>query len=205
MATMNELLTIGIPILGVLLLIALGYLLWQRRKDGRLKKQFGPEYDRVVERADDRSSALDELRSRKERVSQLELRELNSDEKERFSRRWIEIQRQFVDQPVPAVEQADRMIVEIMELRGYPVEHYRRRAADLSVHFPKAVQEYRQAHQIAERNRSERVPTEELRQAFVHYRTLFEKLVGVDVRISDAPYDSHSDHDDHSEEERAVS
>lgn len=180
---MNDLLMIVLPIVGVLLLLALGYYLWRRRKGRHLKKQFGPEYERVVEEADSRSEAHEELREREERVSELDLRELNSDETERFTQRWIEIQKRFVDQPSGAVEDAERMIVEIMELRGYPVDHYQRRSEDLSVHYPKAVREYREAHRIAERNRSERVPTEELRQAFVHYRTLFENLVGEEVRV----------------------
>ncbi len=86
------------------------------------------------------------------------------------------MQASFVDDPASAVDAADRLVTEVMRERGYPVDDFDRRAADISVDHPEIVDSYRAAHGI---NMSQRdaVSTEQQRDAFVHYRKLFEKLL----------------------------
>jgi hypothetical protein len=111
------------------------------------------------------------------------LHDLEPQERERFTRRWRDVQKRFVDQPSRAVEDAAQLLEEAMERRGYPVGEMERQEADLSVHYPRDVQDFRRAHLISRRNRHGDASTEELRDAIVCYRRLFAHLVGIDERV----------------------
>ena len=147
-------------------------------------QSFGPEYDRARQEHPDQRSAERELEERKERVEQLHIRSLSSDERDQFVERWRSAQAQFVDDPAGATRVADALIGEIMQARGYPVGDFEQRAADVSVDHPGVVEHYRAAHAIAlrtDRGQADSGDTEDLRQAFVHYRALFDDLLEVEA------------------------
>ena len=164
---------IGLGILAVVVLAVWRGLATRRTQ--RLRARFGPEYDRTVERADGRKSAEAELADREARRHQLDVRPLPPESRERYVERWRDVQAQFVDAPGPAVGAADALIQTVMVERGYPVEDFDRRAADLSVDHPRVVEHYRQGRALATRAGED--GTEELRRAMRHYRALFEELV----------------------------
>jgi hypothetical protein len=149
----------------------------RRRRTEHLKDQFGPEYERAVESTGDRAKAETELARREKRVEKLNLRPLDRTEREDFIRRWRDVQARFVDDPPRAVAFADALLGEVMKARGYPVQDFEQRAGDISVDHPKVVEQYRAAHDIALRHERGEAGTEELRQALVHYRALFDDLV----------------------------
>jgi hypothetical protein len=161
---------------GVVVLL-LAAVAWTRTRTARLRDRFGPEYDRTVERRGGRRPGEAELGSRLERRERLEIRPLSGASRERYLESWKEVQMQFVDDPAGAVAGADRLIGSVMSERGYPMDDFERRAADISVDHPHVVERYRSAHGIAEKNEREEATTEDLRQAFKHYRALFEELL----------------------------
>jgi hypothetical protein len=149
---------------------------WRRSR--QLKSQFGPEYDRLImERGGDRKNAESELERRTKRVEHLNLRPIYVDDRLRFAEAWRIDQTHFVDNPHLAVEKADKLVQEVMIARGYPVTDFEQRAADISVDHPEVVDHYRSAHGIALRDRRGEASTEELRQAMIHFRALFEELL----------------------------
>ncbi len=167
-------------ILAVVVVIALGVIAWlwlRIRRTQRLQGRFGPEYRRMVDEQGNPRAAEAELRRRESRRKQFVIRPLSAESKVRYVGRWKEAQALFVDEPGPAVALADRLIGDAMRERGYPVEDFDQRASDLSVDYPQVVEEYRIGHDIATRNTGGEAETEELRQAMVHYRSLFEQLV----------------------------
>ena len=132
----------------------------------------------------DQRSAERSLEERKERVEQLQIRALSPDERDQFAERWRSAQAQFVDDPAGATRVADALVGEIMQARGYPVGDFEQRAADVSVDHPRVVEHYRAAHAIAlrtDRGQADTDDTEDLRQAFVHYRALFDDLLEVEA------------------------
>jgi hypothetical protein len=162
----------------VLVLLAGGawyFMRLQQRK--RLSGRFGAEYDRVVHDAGDRKEAERELERREERVALLDIHPLDADERTRYAGEWKSVQARFVDEPVQAVAEADRLIGDVMQRRGYPMGDFERRSADLSVDHAEVVQNYRSGHELAERSRTGEADTEDLRRAMVHYRALFDELV----------------------------
>ncbi len=168
---------IGIAII-IVVLIVIAFLLYQRRRrTAELRSQFGPEYSRTVLTAGSRSRAEQELLRRKQRAQLFNIRPLRREEKTRFVASWQGIQAEFVDNPTDAVASADGLLGEVMAARGYPVRDFEQRSADLSVDHPAVVQNYRAAHEIAVRHQHGEASTEELRQAMIYYRTLFEELV----------------------------
>ena len=144
-----------------------------RRKTNRLKQHYGREYERLVSRAGDRNAAEQKLTARERERNKLDIVPLTPSALSDFSARWQQVQTGFVDNPATAVGVADRLVTEVMRERGYPVDDFERRAADISVDHPDVVDNYRAAHGIHLRGD---VSTEEQREAFVHYRALFEKL-----------------------------
>lgn len=152
----------------------------KRRTQGsrKLKERFGPEYDRVVERAPDRSKAEAELQRRVERHDQFEVVELSADQREHYITTWRDVQRRFVDQPEATLGEADRLITQVMRDRGYPTEHFGQKIEDLSVEHADTINAYREAHDIADRHEQVGVSTDELRLAMQRYRTVFEGIVG---------------------------
>jgi len=176
---LNQMNTTTIIILAVfVIVIAIGaFLYFRRRRSENLHKQFGPEYKRAVDQYGDQGKAEAALVEREKRVRKLDIRGLTRDEKNQFSDNWKKTQARFVDAPSPAVSEADGLVKELMLARRYPVGEFEQRAADVSVDHPDVVNNYRNAHEIAERNKSGKATTEDLRQAMVHYRSLFEELL----------------------------
>jgi hypothetical protein len=175
-----------VAILAIALVVA-GVLLMRQRQSQQLQEGFGPEYERTVQDRGDRREAEAELRERRDRRDQLEIRELEPAARDRYAERWQAAQRQFVDEPAPAVGEADSLVTEVMRERGYPVEgDFEQRAADVSVDHPQVVEHYRAAHAISVRTTDGDTGTEDLRQAMVHFRALFEELLGPDADRADA-------------------
>jgi hypothetical protein len=160
----------------VLLLVGAWYA-YDRRRSGDLRSTFGREYDRTVKDAGDRRAAESELRERKERVDALDIRPLPAADRDRYAQEWRAVQARFVDEPRPAIEEADALIGRVLQDRGYPVADFDQRVADVSVGHADVVEHYRAAHAIASRDDTT-TTTEDLRQAMVHYRALFEDLLG---------------------------
>lgn len=164
-------------IIGVLGALALTRV--QRTK--RLKERFGPEYDRAMNEIGNKRQAEDELDARLAHVNALEIRPLTAEEVNQYALDWQETQTEFVDEPLTALQKADRLIREVMKAKGYPVEDFEQRAADISVDYPELVTDYRGMHLIAVKEKEEEVSTEEMRQAMVHGRALFENLISKDM------------------------
>jgi cytoskeletal protein RodZ len=173
---MNETLLLVVVI--IVLLAVVGWLLYERRRTTALRSKFGPEYERAVEDVGDRRAAEGELRKRQERVQALEIRPLGGQDRQRYATEWRQVQALFVDEPKTAIDDADDLIGRLMEARGYPVADFEQRVADISVDHAVVAQHYRTAHAIAERRDEVDTDTEALRQAMVHYRALFEDLLG---------------------------
>lgn len=162
----------------VLVLLAGGaWYFMQMRQRKRLSGRFGAEYDRAVHDTGNRKEAERELERREERVALLDIHPLDADERARYAGEWKSVQARFVDEPVEAVAEADRLIADVMQRRGYPMGDFERRSADLSVDHADVVQNYRSGHELAERSRTGEADTEDLRRAMVHYRALFDELL----------------------------
>lgn len=158
---------------------ALGISFFNRNKRSKdLKEKFGPEYDLAMENAGGKRKAEATLNDREKRVAKLDVRELNESESSRYIGEWTKIQADFVDDPSKAVEEANRLITEVMIARGFPVTDFEQRAADISVSYPDFVSNYRNANTIAVKNKADGATTEQLRQAMVYYHSLFTKLLG---------------------------
>jgi hypothetical protein len=169
-------------VLVIALIAAIGAAIWlymRNRKTQGLQNRFGPEYDRALSEHHDQREAERDLEERAERVDRLNIRPLEREERDRYADRWHTVQAQFVDDPTTATENADQLVGEVMATRGYPVGDFEQRAADVSVHHPGVVEHYRAAHAIAVRSSRGDADTEQLRQALVHYRALFEDLLEV--------------------------
>jgi hypothetical protein len=165
----------------VIVLVVAGVVIARQRRSQQLQEGFGPEYGRTLAEKGDRRAAEAELLERRDRRRQLDIRELDRESRERYAERWQGVQRTFVDKPAVAVADADRLVSEVMRDRGYPVEEeFERRVADVSVDHPTVVENYRAAHGISVRAARNAADTEDLRQALVHFRALFEDLLGSD-------------------------
>jgi hypothetical protein len=170
----------AIIIAGVVLVIAAcaAVVVLQKRRTARLRTQFGAsEYDRAMREGGSRRRAEAGLEKRADRVEAFHVRPLAPDDRERFVAAWERVQAHFVDGPASAVTEADQLLRDVMTARGYPVSEFEQRAADISVDHPQVTANYRSAHSIALRQMKGQATTEELRQAMIHYRTLFEDLV----------------------------
>jgi hypothetical protein len=166
-------------VVAIAVIIAIFLFMRERRRtqSRHLQQRFGPEYERVVKTVGDREKAEAELAAREKRVEKLHLIALPAAEAARFTQEWEALQARFVDNPTQVVGEADRLVRELMLKRGYPMGDFERRAADISVHHPAVVENYRAAQVIAGRNLRGQASTEELRKAVVHYRALFEELL----------------------------
>ncbi|MEU4743939.1 hypothetical protein AB0G02_26210 [Actinosynnema sp. NPDC023658] len=170
--------TIGVIIAVLVVLVVIAVLLKVAMQRKRLRSTFGPEYDRALERNGNRMAAERELAEREREHSKLELRALNAVTRENYTRNWTLVQEQFVDEPTQAVVQADHLVTDLMAERGYPTEGYEHQAKLLSVQHARTLDHYREAHTIYERQERGEASTEDLRTAMVHYRTVFEDLLG---------------------------
>jgi hypothetical protein len=153
-------------------------LIMRKRQSHHLRSHFGAEYDRALEQTGDPRKAERELHAREKRVAKFELKPLEPADRARFVASWQAVQANFVDDPRSAVMTADDLLGQLMAARGYPVSNFEQRASDLSVDHPAVVQNYRAAHDIALRHQRGDAGTEDLRQAMIHYRALFEDLIG---------------------------
>lgn len=169
--------------------------LQQRRSE--LKDRFGPEYERYLSGSDNRDKAERKLAALVDRRDKLEVKELTQEQKARFGTRWSAAQARFVDEPPAAVDDAETLITQVMKERGYPMDDFGTRSDMIMVDHPEVVQHYRSAHESHERHRaSGKLETEDLRQAFMHYRKLFHTLVGTPEPISTTrplPSGKHAD------------
>ena len=176
----------------VLVLIALAaWFFYQKRQSQRLQQRFGPEYKRTIDQLGSRSKTESELKEREKRVERLHIVPLAPPEAARFSQAWKAVQSRFVDNPKNAVVEADKLVRELMQKRGYPVGDFERRAADISVDHPNVVENYRVAQAIAMRAERGGADTEELRKAVVHYRALFAELLEVQEAKPEVMSDTH--------------
>jgi hypothetical protein len=178
---------IVIAVVVVLVVVAVVAMASSRRRRHHLQDRFGSEYDRTVESADRRRQAERELRERESRHDELELRPLSEASRQRYTQQWQEMQSGFVDRPQVAVADADRLITDLMRERGYPVDDFDTRSELVSVDHPDVVENYRTAHGIAVRTVDGRTTTEDLRQAVVSYRALFEEML-----VDDGDRPSHN-------------
>ena len=170
-------------VIAAVVIIAVAAVAWvyaQRQRRVRLRSHFGPEYDRAVREAGSPTKADALLAERAKRVRDLKIHRLSREQAEAFAREWQRIQAMFVDDPDGAVAAADRLVTEVMSARGYPIEDFDTRAADLSVEHPRVVESYRIARALAVRRNRGEAGTEELRQAVVNYRALFDDLLKTD-------------------------
>jgi len=169
----------------IVIIAGLAWLYMRKRRSttADLRQKFGPEYDRAVQVHGAGRKAESKLEDREKRVDKLNIRDLDSMEHERFSKRWEAVQFRFVDSPKGAVAEADDLVSSVMKARGYPVSDFDQRAADISVDHPRVVENYRSAHAIALRVGKDQATTEELRAAMIHYRSLFEELVQLPVAV----------------------
>ena len=171
----TQLVLVAVIFLVIGVVIAMAVMRAQRTR--RLKERFGPEYERAMNEMGDKRQAEDELDARLAHVNTLKIRALTAEEVNRYALDWQKTQTEFVDEPLTALQKADRLIREVMKTRGYPVEDFEQRAADISVDYPELVTDYRGLHLIAIKEKDEEVSTEEMRQAMVHGRALFENLI----------------------------
>jgi hypothetical protein len=169
---------ITVLLLLVIIGAVLGVVFSRRKRSERLQEHFGPEYDHTVQTLGDEKKAQTELDEREKHVKALDIRPLSSAERERYLADWTSVQSKFVDEPGQAIVDADHLIMEVMQLRAYPVSDFDQRAADISVTYPSLVTNYRAARAIALKNEQHQADTEELRQAMIYYRSLFEELLG---------------------------
>ena len=172
-------LTITIIVVVVVMIIGviLGLVFARRNRSDRFQKHFGPEYDRTVQTMGGEKKAQTELNERQKHVEALDIRPLSVSERERYLADWTVVQSKFVDEPGQAIVDADSLIIEVMQIRGYPVSDFEQRSADISVKYPALVSNYRGAREIASKNKLQQANTEELRQAMIYYRSLFDELL----------------------------
>lgn len=170
--------------LAVLVILVVGGILavafHARQRSKNLKNDFGPEYDNAMEEIGDRHKAENVLAERKSRVESLNIRKLSLDEQNHFIMKWGMLQSDFIHDPSGNVEDADRLVTEVMLARGYPMVPLEQRMEDLSVNNPDVVSDYREAADIAARSHEGEVDTETLRQAMLHYKSVFDEVLGKD-------------------------
>jgi FtsZ-interacting cell division protein ZipA len=165
-----------------LIIIGVVLMIWRKREGERLKQQFGPEYERQVREAGgSRAKAEAELVKREKRVEKLDIKPLPPERRDAFAADWQEVQAKFVDDPERSIALADALVAEVMKARGYPVDDFEQRAADISVEHPGVVANYRAAHDIAVRRSQGKADTEDLRSALIGYRSLFDELLHADA------------------------
>lgn len=167
---------VAIIIAAVVVAIAVWFQV-RRRRSERLRRHFGPEYDHVVLEHQDQARAEAELEAREKRSRKIVVRPLPPEDRDRFAQQWRALQASFVDNPGAAVAEADELLERVMSERGYPMGDFDQQAADISVDHPGVVQNYRVAHEIALRHQQGKASTEDLRQAVISYRALYEELL----------------------------
>jgi hypothetical protein len=165
----------------------------RRKRTERLKEHFGPEYERAVGEAGDQGAAEKELVSRERQRQKLDIVALAPESRAKYAELWHGVQTAFVDDPARAVGDANRLVTQVMRDRGYPIDDFDQRAADISVDHPNVVEHYRAAHVLHLAQEQGDIGTEAQREAFVHYRALFEKLLETDLETDkDTPKEARA-------------
>jgi hypothetical protein len=167
--------TVAVLVIAAVLVVAAR--LSSRSKSRRLQRHYGPEYEHLVTEAGDRKAAENELAAREQHRDKLDIVALTPSALTHFTNHWQQVQTAFVDDPASAVGAADRLVTEVMREKGYPVDDFEQREADISVDHPAIVENYRVAHGIHLAQQNGGVGTEKQREAFVHYRALFDRLL----------------------------
>jgi hypothetical protein len=171
----------AVVVIAVVMAVIVARSVIRRKRTERLKEHFGPEYERAVGEAGDQGAAEKELVARERKRQKLDIVALAPEARSRYAELWRTVQTAFVDNPSSAVGDADRLVTQVMRERGYPIEDFDQRAADISVDHPNVVEHYRAAHVIHLAQEQGDIGTEAQREAFVHYRALFEKLLETDL------------------------
>jgi hypothetical protein len=174
----NAQLIVAVFVLIVAVLIAVGaYLEHRKSKTIALRNRFGTEYDRAVVTHGSSRKAENKLADRETRVEALKIHDLEATERDRFVAEWHTVQSRFVDHPKAAVTEADDLVNALLEARGYPRAGFEQRADDVSVTYPRVMENYRRAHGVAIRPGQVEATTEELRTAMIQYRAIFDELL----------------------------
>lgn len=184
---MSTVAVVVIVIIALVVVAGVAALAVRESRRRRLSRRFGPEYDRAVKKHKNVREAERELLAREQRHSELRIRPLEPAARDRYHAEWTRLQERFVDAPETSVVEADRLIGAVMADRGYPADDFEQRARDLSVEHGPAVAGYRSAHDVSVRAGADGASTEDLRQAMVHYRDLFERLVDGTTRTQAEP------------------
>jgi len=180
-------------IFAVMLVMVVVLSVRARKRTNRLKEHFGPEYERVVDEADDQRAGEEELVARERKRQKLDIVALSPEAHARYAEHWRTVQTAFVDSPSRAVGDADRLVTLVMRERGYPIDDFDQRASDISVDHPDTVEHYRAAHTLHLAQEQGDIGTEAQREAFVHYRALFEKLLETDLETKkDTPKEARA-------------
>ena len=164
---------------GVLALIVVASLVARasrRSRTAELRDKFGAEYDHVVQETGKRKQAEQELLARVDEVKKYDIRPLTLGERDRFRSDWTRIEQRFIERPTTAVVEADELVADMMRVRGYPMGDFEKHAAQLSVTHPRVVEHYRAGHRVIGANPGSN-STEDMRQAMLHYRALFDELI----------------------------
>lgn len=162
----------------VILVAAIAWVARNRQRSQHLRTRFGSEYDRTVVEFGNKRSAESELARREQRVSNMKIRPLSIVERQKFLGQWVACQSLFVDDPSGAVEQADRLLSEVMRARGYSIDNPGDRVTDVCVAYPRHAEDFRRADEMMGRQRHGEATTEELRSVFIHFRALFDDILG---------------------------
>jgi len=174
---MTTLMWVAVVVVAVVAVAAVAYVVMQQQRRSRLRERFGPEYERMMAEHESKKDVEQELLAREQRHAELDIRPLPEESRQTYAQRWTEVQERFVDAPGFAVTEADQLVAAVMAERGYPTENFEQRLSDLSVGHAATLDHYRTAHEISGRAARKEASTEELRQAMVHYRALFEELL----------------------------
>ncbi len=177
----QTLILVSIAVAAILLAISITWLAIRILRSQKLRRKFGPEYDYALAITGNRRKAEETLMEREKRVKSFAFQDLAPEKLSQYKAEWDDIQAGFVYNPFETVEKASQLITEVMIARGFPVEDFDQRAADISVLYPDFVSNYRKAHAIAKINQQHEISTEDLRQAMVYYHSLFEALLETEV------------------------
>ncbi|MEV4517667.1 hypothetical protein AB0K00_53005 [Dactylosporangium sp. NPDC049525] len=176
---MSSTATVVAIVIIVLAIVAIAAVAISRhRRTEALRRRFGPEYERAVGEQHSRRAAERDLQDRERRHAELELKELDPRQRQRYAEQWERMQAHFVEEPEAATREADELVTKVMGERGYPVDDFDTRVQDLSVDHAETIGHYRDAHEINKVNERGQASTEQLRQALMHYRSLFAELLG---------------------------
>ena len=188
-----------IAVVAVIVVLGIIWSATRAKRSRGLQDSFGREYDRTVDQTGNRRAAEKELRERQKQHDKLDIRPLSPESREKYVRRWQSTQTRVVDDPKGAVAEADRLVQEVMQERGYPTKDFDRRVADISVDHPNLVEKYRNADGVARASENGEASTEDMRHSVRHYRALFAELLETDDDNLENVDDVHSRDGDRAE------